>query len=74
MGLIRAVGTDLHSRYSLLDREPEFAQCTKDGSAALAFDRRVIAQAIRIHHCRGAAGLAGKFRHQFQLFRGRVIQ
>lgn len=53
------------SGHSLLGRDPELAQCTKDGSTALAFDRRIVAQAIRIHHGRGAADTAGKFLHDF---------
>jgi hypothetical protein len=74
MGLIRTPGIGLHCRHSLLGREPKFAQRAKDGSTALAFHRRIIAHAVRVHHGRGAASLAGKFRHDFQGVQGRVIQ
>jgi hypothetical protein len=57
----RIIGAELHRRRSLQGREPELAQRAEHGSAALASDRRIIAQTIRIDHGRGAASATGKF-------------
>jgi hypothetical protein len=64
----------LHSGQPGLGGEPEFAQRAADRSAALAFDRRIIAQMIWIDHGRRAASPASEFRHDLQHFQGRVTQ
>ena len=57
----RAAGKKLDSGH-FLRRKSELAQRAKDGPAALAFDRRIIAETIRVDHGRRATSPAGEFR------------